>query len=178
MSARSEHRDESVGMIACYGKQNKEEDDDCADCPLSGDCETLTDLRRGAHKKSRVAKIPPTSYRFVEEEEENEQEEEEVPWAEPRRPAMPPHWQQPSQPMYITPQPQNAMQFHPPGMHCSAQIVPHPAPHLTYMVSNPVECPMSVVGEAWYSRMGKNVLSGVLSEAGRQFYEYFRRFRF
>lgn len=176
MSARSEHLDESVGMLVCYGKQYQEEDEDCASCPLSGDCETLTDLQKASRKKSKVAKIPPNNYRFVEEEEE--QEEEEVPWAQPQRPATPIHWQQPTQPQYIAPQAQNSMQFQPPGMQCSAQIVPHPAPHLTYMVSNPVECPMPMVGENWYSRMGKNVLSGVLSETGRQFYEYFRRFRF
>jgi len=180
MSARSEHLDESIGMLVCYGKQYKEEDEDCSSCPLSGDCETLTDLRRVHRKKSHVAKIRPTNYKFVEEEEEEQEEEqgEEIPWAQPQEVVIPPHWQQPSQPQYIAPRPQNAIQFQPPGMHCSAQMIPHPAPHLTYMVSNPVDCPMPIVGETWYSRMGKNVLSGVLSEAGRQFYEYFRRFRF
>jgi len=199
MSARSEHLNEEAGLLVCYGKSYDEEDDDCSDCPLSGDCETLTELRREQKSSSRVARrMPAVRPRYVQDEEEEEEEETRVPWAEPEQPEVPPPWQipfagppwqpQPQQkmphpqyahPQYMIPAPPAPMSpYMHPGLHSTAQIIPHPAPHLTYMASNPVDCPMPIVDESWYGRVAKNVLSGVLSEGGRQFYEFFRRFRF
>lgn len=188
MSARSEHLDENAGMLICYGKDYDVNDDDCSDCPQSFDCETLTELHGGRRKKQRVAKMPPVKFRRAEEEEE------EIPWAEPEHAApqtCQSPWQQkvseraiPVNPQF-TPQqyimptaPPPVPHYENPGLHSSAHIMNHPAPHLTYMVSNPIDCPMPSTNETWYARIGKNALSGALSEGGRQFYEFFRRFRF
>jgi hypothetical protein len=191
MSARSEHLSEEAGLLVCYGKSYDEDDDDCSDCPLSGDCETLTELRSSQRKGVRVAKMPPIQPQRR-EEEEDEEEDERVPWAIPSEPSVPPTWAPPksaaypqvpmpqyADPRYMVPVPPAPMQpYVHPGLQNTAQIMPHPSPHLTYMVSNPIDCPMPVVDEGWYMRIAKNVLSGALSEGGRQFYEFFRRFRF
>lgn len=200
MSARSEHLSEEAGLLVCYGKHYKERDEDCSTCELNGDCETLTELRRAQQRPARVAKIPtgPTEEDDYDDELEDEDEDENDPWviprpsrgvkrkeapqwAQPQPTEVPPQWCGPqyAHPQYMVPVPPQPMQpYTQPGMHSTANIVPHPAPHLTYMMSNPIDCPMPMVDERWYSRVAKNVASGVLSEGGRQFYEFFRRFRF
>lgn len=185
MSAKSQYLYEDAGMLDCYGEGYDEFDDDCSDCPQSLDCETLSGLKKGAKKEKRyVAKMPRVKVRTVEKEEREEASQ----WVHPQQVQAPQHWNTQQQNMphpqysniqYMTPVPPTPMQpYTQPGMQSSAQIIPHPAPHLTYMVSNPIDCPMPAVDESWYVRVGKNVLSGVLSEGGRQLYEYFRRYRF
>lgn len=195
LSARSEHLTEEAGLLICYGKQFSEGDEDCDDCALRADCETLTGLRKAQGKATRVAKRIPTfkpSRRDDEDDEEEEEEEWRAPWAEQAR-QVPDSWyappsqetqqktipQQYGNPHYMVPHPPTPMQpYMQPGMHCSAQMIQHPAPHLTYMMANPVDCPMPIAGEKWYKRVALNVASAALSEGGRQFYEFFRRFRF
>lgn len=187
MSARSGYLNEEAGLLVCYGKQYDESDEDCEECPLSGDCETLTELRRQQRRPARVAKIPAVKPRPKPREEEQE-DDWHVPWAVPDDPDVPPSWHAPApnrpipqyaHPQYMVPVPPTPMQtYMQPGMHSSAQVIPHPAPHLTYMISNPVDCPMPIVDERWWIRVAKNVASAALSEGGRQFYEFFRRFRF
>lgn len=173
MSIRSDYLTEEAGMHECFGKSFREYDIDCEECDNRIDCKNLTNLRKLS--KAKVAKRSPTPKSEYRNFASKREEEEEEYW-ESDETQVPKSWITPQPPAQIQ-YPHNT-QFIPPGMHSSAHIIPHPAPHLTYMVSNPVDCPMPIVGETWYARIGKNVLSGALSEGGRQIYEYFRRFRF
>lgn len=191
MRARSAYISEEIGMLECYGKSYEDGDEDCEDCPLSGDCESLSELRAQQVRIAKRPGMPAVKPRPQREEEQDdevpwlrrdpEEEPQQDPWAQfhaPPQPQTAPHPQY-ANPRYMVPIPPTPMQpFMHPGMHSSAQIIPHPAPHLTYMMANPVDCPMPECGEEWYKRVFKNVASGVLSESGRQFYEFFRRFRF
>ena len=192
MSARSEHLNEEAGLLVCYGKQYDEDDDDCFDCPLNSDCETLTGLRKSNRRGVKVAKIPAARAKKEEDEDDEDEdydEELERGWntTKPKKTTIPPQWAEPTKvapgqyahPLYMTPMPPVPMQpYVQPGLHNTGQIIPHPSPQLTYMVANPIDCPMPTAEEPWYMRIAKNVASGTLSEGGRQFYEFFRRFRF
>lgn len=186
MSAKSAFLNQEVGLLECYGKNYSLSDDDCAVCEMRGDCKTLTGMRRktvvAKKPKARMPRVslrPKPAYHSWEEEEyeeedsfEDEMEEEYDPrqYHYPWGPSIP----QPIQPYQSAPYPPPP----PPGLYSSASMIPHPAPHLTYMYSHPVDCPMPMADESWVGRIGKNVLSGALSEGGRQVYEFFRRFRF
>lgn len=175
MKHKSEYLQEDYAMLVCYGKSFDEYDDDCIECDMNSDCETLSALNRGSKVKKKYTGMPAVKPVFVKEEKEKE----EFRWrSSPQNGGAvqaPIYW---SQPYTHEPTPQQNPYYPQPGLNCNASIVPHPAPHLTYMQSNPIDCPMPMADEKWQRRVAKNVLSGILSETGRQVFEFFRRFRF
>lgn len=86
MSARSAYLHEEAGLNACYGKSFQKHDEDCIECDVQSDCESLTALRR-QRGKTAVAKKKPVQ--VVEVEEEYEDTEEETQEELYRRWAMP-----------------------------------------------------------------------------------------